>query len=88
MTHREMMGRMGSDELMEWLAYDRIEPLPDPHWSAALVSFVMARSMGSKGAKLEDFLPSRGKPRRQTPAEIASIVRGVVAAVEAQNRNR
>jgi DNA-directed RNA polymerase specialized sigma subunit len=42
----------------------------------------------SKGVKFETFLPQRGKPRRQTPAEMAAIVGGVVAAVEARKGGR
>jgi hypothetical protein len=78
-----MMARMGEDEFAEWVAFDRICPLPDPYWIGAMQAMVAARSAGGK-AKLEDFLPQRGAPRRQTGAEMASIVRGVVAAVEAQ----
>jgi hypothetical protein len=85
MTRRELVRRMGNDELMEWLAFDRIHPLPDPYWIGAMIAFTFARVMGAKGTKFEDYLPTRGKPRQQTGAQMASIIRGVV---EAQRRGR
>jgi hypothetical protein len=75
---------MGNDEFMEWLAYDRIFPIPDFYWMAAMLASTFARVMGAKGAKFEDFLPQRGKPRRQTGAEMASIIRGAVQSAEAR----
>lgn len=80
---------MGNDEFMEWLAFDRIFPLPDFYWMAAMVAFVVSRAMGAKSVKFEDFLPARpGKARRQqTGAEMDTIIRGVVGAVEAGKAN-
>lgn len=81
---------MGQDEFAEWLAFDRIFPLPDFYWMAAMVAFVVSRAMGAKSVKFEDFLPARpGKARRQqSGAEMAAIIRGVVGAVEAGKRGR
>jgi hypothetical protein len=84
MTRRELMARMGSDELMEWLAFDRICPLEDGYWQAAVIASTVANAIGNNKTKLRDFLPRVGKPRDQTPAEMGAIVNGVVAAVEAQ----
>jgi hypothetical protein len=87
MTRREMMARMGEDEFAEWVAFTRIYPFPDFYWMAAMVAFTVARAMGAKSVKFEDFLPQQGKPRRrQTGAEMGAIVNGVVARVEAQKR--
>jgi hypothetical protein len=44
------------EELWKWLAYSRVECLPDAHWDAAMIAHSQARTWGS-GAKLEDFLP-------------------------------
>jgi hypothetical protein len=84
MTVRDLLSRMDSAELSEWLAYDRIEPLPDAHWDAALIAHTTARSMGAKKAKFENFLPQKpgGKTPRQGGAEMLSIVRRAVASAE------
>jgi hypothetical protein len=71
MTRRELAERMDSDEFSGWLAYDRVEPLPDPYWIGAMQAMVAARTLGAKGVKLDDFLPRRLEaPRRQDPREI------------------
>lgn len=85
MPVRELLSRMDSAELSEWLAYDQIDPLPDPYWCAALIASTIARCMGAKSAKLEKFLPRRtkGKPRgvvANGPALLASVRRAVERA--------
>jgi hypothetical protein len=85
-TRRELMSRMGNDELVEWLAFDRIFPTPDLYWMAAMVAFTVARAAGAKSVKFEDFLPQRNKPRRQTGAEMAGIIHGAGEAAEREKR--
>lgn len=85
MTVRDLLSRMDSAELSEWLAYDRIEPLPDAHWDAALVAHTTARSMGAKHAKFEHYLPQKTgakPPARQTGRDMLAIVRRAVASAE------
>jgi len=58
-TVSELLAEISSAELTEWLAYDRIDPLPDPYWTNALLCQTIMRSQGNSKAKLVDFLPSR-----------------------------
>jgi hypothetical protein len=72
---RELLEEIDSEELSEWLAYDRIEPLPDP-WAmhgqlAALMhnAWFKGRARGP-----EDFIPDRRERREQSPEEQMEIV--------------
>ena len=62
MTVSEMLGRMDSTELAEWMAYDRIEPFGDQRAdlrSAILCQQILAPYL-KEGAKLPDlkrFMP-------------------------------
>ena len=50
---------LSSYELSEWIAYSKIEPLPDAHWDAALIAYTIASvNAGKKKLKFEDFLPT------------------------------
>lgn len=73
MTVRELHAKLDSAELSEWLAYDRIEPLPDSYWQSALIASTVANAMGSgkKTHKLADFLPVRRKRNRGNGALMA-----------------
>lgn len=57
MSVRELLATTDGNELSEWMAYDRIEPAPDPYWCAALVASTVARALGNGKARLEDYLP-------------------------------
>ncbi len=59
---------MSSRELSEWIAYERIHPLPDPHYSAALISSTVANAMGAD-TTADDFLPTLISDEPQTPDE-------------------
>ncbi len=66
-TVGELEERMSSRELAEWMAYHRIHPLPDPHWSAALICSTLANAWGAS-TSIEDFLPAT-KADEPTPEE-------------------
>lgn len=87
MTRRRLMRELGEDELSEWLAVDRIHPLPDPYWCAALTASTTARAFGAKGARLEHFLPRRGLRRGADGRAIVATVAAVVRSVEQNGRN-
>jgi hypothetical protein len=56
-TVRELEGSISSAELSEWIAYNAIDPMPDPAYEAGLQCAVMANMWTSKGkAKPEDFM--------------------------------
>jgi len=71
-TVGELEREMSSRELSEWIAYERIHPLPDPHWSAALICSVLANCWGASTSP-EDFLPTVQTLREQSPAEALEI---------------
>ena len=57
-TVRELESTLGSDELAEWISYDRIEPLPNPWLQTGVVASTIANVM-CDGKRLEpiDFVP-------------------------------
>jgi hypothetical protein len=90
MTHRELLGRMDSAELSEWLAFDNEFSLPDHYTTAGLLSAVIAGTVpGAKRVSPADFLPyfkagAAGPKRRQTPAEMKARMMQVSAAQNAR----
>jgi hypothetical protein len=74
MTRRELVARMGEDELREWLAFDQLHPLPDAHWDAALIASTTARAMGAKGVKLEHMLPVKETAKGSGPIVGAGVL--------------
>jgi hypothetical protein len=66
MTVRELLARIGQDELFEWQAYYRIEPFGE--WREDLRCGIVAstvanafRGKKSKTFKPDDFMPKFGK---------------------------
>jgi hypothetical protein len=91
MTREEMMARMSEPEFRGWLAYDRIEPLPDAHWDAALIASTIARALGGdKKARLEDFLPRREKPKAARAGVLGAfaMIRAQAQAADEERRRR
>jgi hypothetical protein len=73
------MGRLDSAELSEWIAYDNVHGLPDRHATALLLATIAVANAWRKAPlRLSDVLPLRkGRPRRQSAAEMAAIMRGL-----------
>jgi hypothetical protein len=90
MTVRELLDRMDSAELSEWMAYNLIEPLPDPWYQNGQLCALMANLWSSKGRlKPDDFIPrARGDRRRQSPAEQLAIFRAIAGAHNAREASR
>jgi len=88
MTRRELMARIGSDELSEWIAFDRIEPIDDGYWQAARICLTMAQVWGGKKcrATLDDFLPVSRKRRKPKPtwSEISAVMHAMIARQQAR----
>lgn len=84
MTRRDLMERLGVDELIEQLAFERIHPFEDGYWQAAQVAYVVARTGGAKSVKFEHFLPTKGKPktRRQSGPQMLATVRRAAQAAD------
>ncbi|SIO60131.1 hypothetical protein SAMN05444166_6278 [Singulisphaera sp. GP187] len=87
MPVRELLSRIDSHELSEWLAYDRLDPLPDSYWQAGLISSTIANVFG-KGKALtpEDFIPRRQKPKSETQSAAAGLF--ALRALAAQRNGR
>ena len=74
-----MMSRMGSDELAEWQAFDRIDHFEDGYYQTALICRTLHDLLGNpkRRRKLSDFDPrpiSAPKKPRANPAEIFNAI--------------
>ena len=84
MPVRELLARISSRELTEWMAYERVTGPLDSRLrgdiSAGIIAATVANSFGSKKKlKPSDFLP-RWFKRRKTPDEIwAEVVKATAA---------
>ena len=67
----ELFGSMDADEFFYWMAYDKIDPLPQPWLQTGLACAVQANSVGNK-CKPEDFMPLEKK--RATAAEVLAAM--------------
>lgn len=72
MTVGELGARMTSAEISEWIAYDKVEGIFDPQWSAAMIAFSITRALGSK-ATFDTFLPP-GRGPVQSSADHKAIM--------------
>lgn len=74
---------MDSEEISEWMAYDRIEPLFDP-WVAMAIQTAATVNLFSKSkVKPADYLPykvARGPMRPQTREEQQAPFKALAAA--------
>jgi hypothetical protein len=76
---RDLLVSLDSVELSEWVAFDRLEPLPDPWLQTGIECAASVNVMGPKSpAKPADFMPVE---RRQSHHQI----RSVLAATKARN---
>jgi hypothetical protein len=78
MTVRELGARMDAPEFQEWLAYDRVDPLPDPWTQTGLVVSTLANLLGDgkRSYRPADFIPARPEPpRRREPSWRAELAR-------------
>jgi hypothetical protein len=82
------MERMSEPEFRRWLAYDRVEPLPDAHWDAALVASTIAAAMTGKKFKIEDFLPRKGERPNANPAAVLGVLSQIRAMAQAADEQR
>jgi hypothetical protein len=87
MPRAEMLSRMSSRELSEWIAFDRIEPLPEPWRQTGLLAALTynAHFSGSRKGP-SDFIPAarRPDPEIQTAEEAMARMSGLRAAMAHQ----
>lgn len=69
MTVARLGRETDSEELSEWIAYDRINPLPDPWLQTGILASLMANfwkgAKNRKSYKPGDFIPFVKKIRKQ-----------------------
>lgn len=93
MTVREMMSRMSSRELTEWMAYERVCGPIGPSRSdvhAGIVASTVANAMkGKRGKRFEpkDFIPEWDK-KEQTWEDQLAIVKRVHGSLTRKERRR
>lgn len=70
------MRALPAAEFAEWIAYDRVEGLPDPNAYQAHICQVLIGVMGGKRVKLEDLMlrPATAAGRRLTPEETVGML--------------
>lgn len=68
MTVGELLSRMSSEELTEWMAYDQLEPIGAYRLDmvGGIISSILAnqnRKRGTQPYKPQDFMPFLDKPQ-------------------------
>jgi hypothetical protein len=82
MTVREMLGKLDSRELTEWMALDGMDPIGQERddLRAGIVASVVANCHSTKGRfKPSDFVPKFGPraEKRKTPTELAAMAQAI-----------
>lgn len=77
MTVKEMLSRMDSEELSEWIAFDQRWPLPDPWWQTARICLTI---MGASGnykhlPKEQNLIPAAVRPEQNQDQIIAELMK-------------
>ncbi len=89
MTVRDLLSRADSEELSYWMAWDRIEGIPDPHYGPAIITSAIVNMHGGK-SKPSDFYPVEPIKPKQSPEQMRAIVgvalTGARARAKAQGR--
>lgn len=83
MTVRELLDRMGSDELSEWLAWDEIEGVLDQHYGLAQIASLIANTHGGNTTPA-DYYPVRPETPPQSIDEQKAALYAVFAAHNAR----
>jgi hypothetical protein len=87
-TRRELLEGLDSEELSEWMAYDRLDRIPDPYWIAGMITANLFNALTGGKAKIDDFIP-RLKPVRILSGEAGMAwFKGAAAQAEAAQKLR
>lgn len=74
---------MDSEELSYWLAYDRLDKIPDHYWMAGMITSSLFNALTGSKTKPDDFIP-RPRPVRILSGEAGlAWFAGVAAAANA-----
>lgn len=75
MSVRQLQQSMDSEELSRWMAYDRLDRLPDPLWICGKICQTIVAAFCGKAKDVDDFT-ERPKPVRILSGEIGrSMIR-------------
>jgi hypothetical protein len=81
MTVRELLARIDSAELSEWIAFDRVCPLPDGWTQTGVIASTMANlwTTGGRRYKPADFAPRRAQSAEQQSAHELALFDAMTA---------
>lgn len=91
MTVAELLSRISSRELSQWIEFYQLEPLGNEasYYGSAVVASTVAnvhRAKGSKAYKVEEFLPRFGKRKEsQSVDEMLQFARMMTVAMGGQD---
>jgi len=89
MTRAELLERISSRELTEWMIFEQVEPFGSntQYYGPAITTAMIAnvnRKKGTKPVKPDEFIPKFEKEPQST-AEMKSFARGITLALGGQD---
>jgi len=66
------------DEIIGWIAYDKIEPMPNDWAMHGSLCSLVAQLAGNSTLKPEDFMPSTPKDEVVPPKSTDSLIRNLL----------
>lgn len=73
-TVGQLLDEITAEELQEWRAFNRIDPLPDPWVMHGVLCTLVHNGSFKKQRKPEDFIPRVRERREQSAAEQMAII--------------
>ena len=90
MSVRRAQQEIDAREFAEWIAFGNLEPFGEERadWRIAQLCTLVANMFRGKGrmARMRDFMLRPKAPRKQTPQEIAAVMRAYTAAHNAARK--
>lgn len=80
-TVKELLSRMSSLELAEWMAFSRLEPFGYDvrvDEQLAMTNCILANSNSKRKFKVDDFMQVRPKPQEQSQPMIKALITGAL----------
>lgn len=90
MTVAELLKRISSKEITEWMAFGQLEPFGADaefmgHAITAKTVADVHRKQGSQPYKVSDFMPTLTKKKDQTPEEMIQVAHMITLAMGGQD---
>jgi len=91
MTVNELLGRISSRELSEWMAFSQLEPFGTEtgfvgHAITASTVANVNRPKNQKAYEVQDFMPNMGKKEPQSQAEMIQFAEMFTIAMGGQDK--